>query len=576
MPTLSDSLENAANVKKQVSLSPSRSAFSIEWIATLAILAVYLIWVLSLPAFPSQDGPAHLYFVYVMHALLGHSDPLLARFFTIKHIAPPYSLYYYALMLLSRVVPFLVADRLVIAAYFISFVFGFRFLARTIGPAADRATLLATILLVNWPLGMGFVNYCLSLSLSFWALGLWFRMLEKPRLPLRVGFVLLAVTMMMTHPVPFLVTMGVCGASLLLQLIRSRKAAHLPGTIVTYLAAASCVIYIKLFVNAVPLQQPMIDSESFLHRVINRARIFSRGTGVNPFVDASHAIFVYRKGITLILVVALAVSLLQLFRNRKRGAFTTGDFFCVLSVLLAVLLPFLPPVLNGSSFFAERLLIFVWLFALMAASGSTLLAQTPGASPAGSSKPSPLAISLTLIAFMVVLHLTFLHRVDTILRPLGRQVAILDGASIGHTSQTGLVIDQRAWNIPYVGPAWDPYFWAAADLFRKNNDVLINSPWLNLAIIPLGSTPTLDKNILTPQIEDAPYKLRDILQTSPVDRKSFLAAADFVVLLSDDRTREPRPDPLFAAEPGTTSPWTCHAGAVVWYQVCDRTDSANK
>ena len=41
----------------------------------------------------------------------------------------------------------------------------------------------------------------------------------------------------------------------------------------------------------------------------------------------------------------------------------------VCTVILAIVIPILPPVINGANYFAQRLVVFVWIGALAAASG---------------------------------------------------------------------------------------------------------------------------------------------------------------------------------------------------------------
>ena len=127
---------------------------NVRFPAILLVAAAYVVWFLCIPAWPSQDGPMHLYYTHILGQLLSHQPTVYARFYVVKHLLPPYALYYYSLLALSKGVPLLLADRLILCAYALSFIFGFRFLARALGPCADEMTLLASLLLLNWPLGI--------------------------------------------------------------------------------------------------------------------------------------------------------------------------------------------------------------------------------------------------------------------------------------------------------------------------------------------------------------------------------------------------------------------------------------
>ena len=116
---------------------PTDRRVSPELLATVLLVLAYIVWILSLPAWPSQDGPIHLYYVHVMRELLSHHATVYSRYYTIKHVLPPYALYYYALLVLSKFCSLLIADRLVLCVYLVLFVFGFRYLAQEVGSSAD-------------------------------------------------------------------------------------------------------------------------------------------------------------------------------------------------------------------------------------------------------------------------------------------------------------------------------------------------------------------------------------------------------------------------------------------------------
>src|ERR1700761_3459723 len=242
------------------------SRISPEFAGAVVLVAAYIVWLLSLPAFPTQDGPIHLYYTHVLRALFAHGPTPYSDFYRVKHLLPPYSLYYYALLAMSHVVSLLMADRLMVCAYVVSFVFGFRYLAQALGPAADMMTLFATLLLLNWPLGMGFVNFCLSLSFAFWAVGLWLRFAGRAVVSQRVLFVALAVAVMFTHPVPLLAVLGVAALELCVRLIKHRRALrsmpYLGLDVVSLFAAACTLAYVKLFTQSRPLQQTVVEDQA--------------------------------------------------------------------------------------------------------------------------------------------------------------------------------------------------------------------------------------------------------------------------------------------------------------------------
>src|ERR1700761_5264781 len=186
------------------------------------IALAYSVWVLSLPLFPTTDGPMHLYYAHVMSVLFGGGPSIYRDFYFIKHILPPYSLYYYMLILLMKVFPPLIADKLVLCIYFFSFVYGFRYFATAIGPSGNIMTLLATVVLLNWPLCMGFVNYCFASPLVFWALGLWWRAAGKDDPVRKTIFLVVTYAVMFTHPMPLSFIFGFCLVDMAVRFFRYR------------------------------------------------------------------------------------------------------------------------------------------------------------------------------------------------------------------------------------------------------------------------------------------------------------------------------------------------------------------
>ncbi len=281
---------------------------------------------LSLPCFPSTDGPVHMYYVHILGSLLSGHDQTFAPFFRIRHLLPPYALYYYGLLLLSRIMPMLLADRVLICIYLVSFVCGFRYLARAIGPSADRMTLLATLLLLNWPLGMGFVNFCLALSLCFWAAGLWLRIMGTRNLRGRVIFLLLVTAIMFTHPVPLLLVLGVAAILLLVHWVhfarRNRDLTFPPhgrADLLTLALASLNVGYVKLFANANPLRQSRdVIPSSLAAQILGRARDYYGHQHSLAFLLGHRPdLAIYHAALVLTVVVPALLATRQWFRNRR-------------------------------------------------------------------------------------------------------------------------------------------------------------------------------------------------------------------------------------------------------------------
>ncbi len=538
---------------------PTARRFSPELVATIVVVFAYVIWLLSLPAFPTQDGPIHLYYTHVLRALFAHRPTPYSDFYRVKHLLPPYALYYYALLGLSHGVSLLMADRLIVCVYVVSFVFGFRYVARALGPAADTMTLFATLVLLNWPLGMGFVNFCLALSFAFWAIGLWMRFAGRAGILSRAAFVLLAVLVMFTHPVPLLAVLGVAGLEIVLRLIANRRALpitpHLTGDLITWIAAACTLGYVKLFTASRPLQQTVVGQEpgSFALRVSHDLLNYASEKGVAFLLGPGLALRTYRVILLFAIAVPLVLAIRQFVRNRRNGTWGAADTTLVLVIAAIVLMPLIPHDLNGSHFFAERLLLIVWVLPLFAASGSTL----PGK-----------RLRIAMLSFVVVAQMIILPLADAKLRPVADAIAAVDRSPnqiAALPGSVGLVLeDERPMEAP-PGLSFNPFLWAAADVLRHDNTVLANTPWLDLEIIPLGGTDKFPGKELWPAELEFPSILRQKLQENPAQRRHLLSEVGFLLIDQVYRPAATGPDPILQDDAGA---WSCRTADPGWVRVC--------
>ncbi len=549
----------------------------------LVIVACFCAWMLSMPSFPTTDGPVHMYYVHVLGSLLSHTNTDYAHFFRIRHLLPPYSLYYYALLLLSGFMPMLVADRVIICVYFVSFVFGFRFLARQIGPSADLMTLLCTPLLLNWPLGMGFVNFCLSLSFSFWAAGLWLKVQGTQTWWGRVSFLVLVTGIMLTHPVPLLLLLAVTGALLLASIVQTTRDAGrftLPANgvadLATLLLASLNVGYVKLFANGNPLKQ-VNETEGpptpFWKGVMQQATICPREHALAFVFGRRPDILMYRFVLLALLLAAITLAVLQSRRNRRAGVWTRGDTFFLLGGGLSLTLPFIPSQLNGLYFFADRLVICIWLAFLLAASGWSARSAIVPAMPDRSGFP-PAAwggFALACVAFALIADITLLTSANRILRPIAQNIASLSESSLGIRGQVGFMMEDARPMLGEApeGPSWNPYHWALMHAFRHNEAVIANAPWMHESIIPVAPSAALPEVSITALREPFANQVQRDLLRSPGDLRQTLAKDSFFLVNQVDRSVLTSGEPLLLQAGDDARDWSC--AAETWYRVCRQT-----
>jgi hypothetical protein len=547
-----------------------------ELLATILLVLAYIVWILSLPAWPSQDAPVHLYYVHVMRELLSHHATVYSRYYTIKHVLPPYALYYYALLALSKFCSLLLADRLVLCVYLILFVFGFRYLARAVGPSADLSTLLALLLALNWSAGMGFLNHCLSLALVFWAIGLWLRFTER-RPGARLVFLLIVAAITLTHPVPLLILLTFCAVDWLQRFVcrgkpggDSRRTFLTADLVVLFLSAFG-LLYARHFAMSNPVSQPGFVHSAYLSQVGQHVIDTLRMHHVALIFGRNLPILLYLFGILALLGIAYALAFVQYLRNRAAQGWTPSDTWLVYAIALVVLIPFLPSDLNDAFYFTERLSILIWLAPLIAASGWTpRTVETAGGDPRMPASPGPLR--LALLAFAVVINLCLLWQSNAILRPVAAQMAAIQREPISHAGQLGLILEDSREPASFnKAPSWNAFYWAGAHVFRRDEAVLENSPWLDAAIIPLGAQPTLPVAAVSTGNDASPHQLSQLFQRVPEARTQALVSADFVLITQPGLPAPSALDPLLSPPAGGKS-WRCRAGAA-WYQLCEPTST---
>ena len=507
----------------------------------------FCVFVLSLPVFPSEDGPIHLYFATVLGALLSHSSPLYAQYYYVHHLLPPYSLHYYLLIVLMKVVSATTAEKLFVCLIMTNLAFGFRYLATGIGAAGDVLSLLIVALLFNWPLGMGFENFSLSLGMACWTLGMWARLrnpLSNRLLRYRVGFVLLLALMTLTHPVPVVFAVGYAIFDLALSTVAGALWKSLAGgwkrlfqDAVTMFLGASCLGYISFYTDK---KRSIAEAPTHLvpmAELVHYAKLY----GLAFFGGGSIGATVYHACLYLVLLVGVifafsaALSQLQLRQWSSQLSWTAA--FVVFVPALCIL----PPDMNGSHFFAERLVIFLWLAVLAAASGHSAL-----------SRSGTLAISAAAVATATIV----LVMAQLYLRPQARVLAQLETSPRLH-EKVGLLLPGNIQFYDFKQPLdFYPMMWAGTYYFRQSGSVLLNTPWMDLPIMPLGARPPLLTDTVPLHLLESYQDLHAKLIASSGERHNILPRADFLLFAGPADHPDMSAVNAILGLPGN-GPWAC-------------------
>ena len=148
---------------------------------TLTLLYVTPFW--SVHYLPTVDGPCHTYNAWILRH---HDDPrypLFQRYYEVNAAPFPNWLGHGVMALLMFVVPPLVAEKLLVSAYALTFLAGVWYLAGSVRPGGRWLAFLAFPFVFNHLFQYGFYNFSLSLALFPFILGFWWRYRNRPTSP---------------------------------------------------------------------------------------------------------------------------------------------------------------------------------------------------------------------------------------------------------------------------------------------------------------------------------------------------------------------------------------------------------
>ncbi len=514
-----------------------------------AIVAAYCLWILSLPLFPTQDGPMHRYYVHVLGSLLAHKPGY--GMYTVRHPLPPYLTHYAALFALSRFMPYDWAEKLFTCGLVLLFAYGFRFSATALGRLGGAVSLCGAPLFLQWSVMMGFLNYSLALGLFLFAAGFWARAAAGRPL-FWLGYAASVALLTFTHPVPLLVLICLGLVDLVLSVLRGPARRSLLPRAGAVAFACLAFLFVASSVDRGSSASALADL-GFHRPFVTTVALL---TGVSPYNTRSLSplINLYRLGLYALLMVGFVLGARRFASGWAARTLTLADSFFASAAILALVLPFTPEHVNNSAYFATRLVVLVWVGFLLAASayrprGTRLLRAIP-----------PVAVGLAALSLLTA---------EVYVRPVARAVAQIERQPLP-PGRNGLILlgaglDTHARFTTELAP--DDFAWATALPFVQNDDVALDSPWLDQKIMPLAGVPG------SPLLIDD-IRLVHLSKTDPPAaegrslparrEKQIAAASDFVVYAGTSEELAQGLRGQFA--PDEAARFTCAPHG--WYLVC--------
>ncbi len=439
------------------------------------VVAAYCLWVLSLPVFPSQDGPLHLYYAHIFQRILIGAPGVYAVYYRVGSWFPPYVLYYYLLIALGKLVALPTADKLVVSGSMALIAFGFRYLALSIGRQGGVTAFLVLPVLLSWPIAMGFLNFALGLGIAFWAAGVWGRFRLGHGSARRVLFISLVYVLMITHPVPLTMLILVCGLQFTVHTVtylrtaqpRSREVyAALRQDAFCLLAALPAFLYIRRFTIRAVFAGG--EAESLRRRLADNVFNYAHGVGLLVFTARDVVSTCFQVGLTLLFLCALISGAVYCWRTLRGGRLDSASGWVLIAIASAFVLPLIPSDLNGAHFFAWRLVLVVFLATAL---GTTGAAQGRWMAP-------------TLVGASVFLSVCGLGLAMVRLTPVAQQISRVIAAPPLPAHSVGVLV-QGGSNLGEAGLNYRPLLWAGADYFRRHDLVLYNSAWIDQPQMPI-------------------------------------------------------------------------------------------
>ncbi len=415
----------------------------------------------------------HRYYAHVLGSVLSH-NPFYDQY-RIRHPFPPYATHYFSLLLLHKVFSYDFAEKVFTCGLVVCFGYGFRFCAMAIGPFGDLVSLCIAPLFLHWAVMMGFFNYDLALAFFLFAVGFWVRAAAARR-RFWLGYVAMVLLLAVTHPVPLLILVGLCAVDLLLNLLRPERLAtngffQRNGWRLAALAFA-CLTFLYPAASV-----DSAHSFSALHNIALHKEFVKTAlmlTGVSPYNTRSTSLLMnfHRLSLYLLLAGFLFLGGRAFASAWKSHKLTHGDSVFLSTVLLGLSLPFLPDGVNGSFYFSTRLVVLLWIGSMLAASGYV---------------PRRDRSARLLIPIGVLFSLIALVTAEVYIRPVARIVDTVQQQPLPQ-QQDGLLLvgkELDSWSRFTFQLAPNFFEWGAVLPFVRQEDIALDSPWLEQNILPL-------------------------------------------------------------------------------------------
>lgn len=166
----------------------------------LILLSIGLVW--TLPYFPTQDGPSHLYNLVILRDLL-HGGRIWGEYFTYELSATPNLGFHVVAYPLLAIFSPVVVEKIVVSLYIVLMTVSVPSFLRAFGATAMPLSYFVFPLLFNYAVMMGFYSFSLAIPCMLLSIALAWSVRERP-LPQKALILNLAgIILFYLHLIPF-------------------------------------------------------------------------------------------------------------------------------------------------------------------------------------------------------------------------------------------------------------------------------------------------------------------------------------------------------------------------------------
>lgn len=199
---------------------------------TLALLYLVPFW--SVRYLPTVDGPCHTYNAWILRQYDNVREfPRFREYYEVNTGPYPNWIGHGVMALLMLAAPPLVAEKVLVSLYVLTFLGGMWYLAGAVRAGSRWPAFLAFPFVFNNPFQFGFYNFSLSLALFPWVLGFWWRWRDRPGdLRYVAGINLLLWLCYFSHILSFILSLVAVAVLWLATLRRDNwrsRAGHIPA-----------------------------------------------------------------------------------------------------------------------------------------------------------------------------------------------------------------------------------------------------------------------------------------------------------------------------------------------------------